>query len=274
VKETVIQAGNSRLPEFDDPPVIETVLGLEFEPIQGWDVRHFGLLWAAGRHRFPHFEVQPPLSLPVPGAPFSNMMVEYFGVSPKLRAWYIDESQTRLIQIQEDRFLHNWRKVLGTEEYPRYEENIRPSFSAEWERFREFLRSNSLPEPLPRRWEVTYVNHIEWQPEFGVSQLHDVLSFVSRPVDGGFLPDPDELQVMGRFAFGETGHLTVTAQPVLRRRDEQAILQINLTATGPIRADDTGEVAEYLDIGREWVVKGFADITSEKMHTLWRKRDL
>ena len=37
------------------------------------------------------------------------------------RFWFIGDPGTRLIQVQRDRFVINWRKVTGDEAYPRYE---------------------------------------------------------------------------------------------------------------------------------------------------------
>ena len=45
---------------------------------------------------------------------------------------------SKLIQIQKDRFIHNWRKVGEGDKYPRYEP-IRDTFRFELEAFRTVL---------------------------------------------------------------------------------------------------------------------------------------
>ena len=47
------------LPDFNEPPVIETVLGLQFDPIESFNVPHFGLYWSKIRADYPTFDVQP-----------------------------------------------------------------------------------------------------------------------------------------------------------------------------------------------------------------------
>ena len=49
------------LVDFESPPVVETVLGVEFAPIRGWAVPHFGLYWNEVRSEFPRFDVHAPL---------------------------------------------------------------------------------------------------------------------------------------------------------------------------------------------------------------------
>ena len=101
------------LPDYEEPPVIETVLGVQFSPLKPFTTRVFGFYRELVKEQFPHFEIQDPI---IPA-------VEEFGVTrtfpigvqvvsaPDFRCWYIDESETRLIQLQKDRFIHNWRKV-------------------------------------------------------------------------------------------------------------------------------------------------------------------
>ncbi len=143
---------NQGLPDFLKPPVVETVLGVEFAPLAGWDIRHFGLLWGLWQDEYPNFQVQPPLpptEQPSPESEFArNVIVSILGIAgPSVRAWYIDASETQLLQIQEDRFIHNWRKVLGSEVYPHYDESIRPAFESQWMRFTEYLLDFGSPRP-------------------------------------------------------------------------------------------------------------------------------
>jgi len=34
------------LPDFNEPPVIETVLGLQFDSLESFSIPHFGLYWS------------------------------------------------------------------------------------------------------------------------------------------------------------------------------------------------------------------------------------
>jgi uncharacterized protein (TIGR04255 family) len=271
---------NQDLPNFVAPPVVETVLGVEFAPLTGWDVRHFGLLWAKLRDDYPTFQIQPPLApteQPGPQAELAkNLIVSVLGIAgPAIRAWYIDGSETRLLQVQEDRFLHNWRKVLGTEKYPHYDENIRPAFEKEWIRLSDFLEESGIERPVVERWEVTYVNHLErgreWKTVADLPRLFPAWAGASLT---GSLPSPESVRLHVVYPLpGEEGHLQVMVQPVTRFRDNNEVLQVNLTASGRARSTEVHEILQCFDLGREWVVRGFTDFTSAEMHELWGKRD-
>ena len=49
-------------PDFHDPPVIETVFGVEFTPLEEWNLAHFGLYWSEIRDKYKKVDVQPPLA--------------------------------------------------------------------------------------------------------------------------------------------------------------------------------------------------------------------
>jgi uncharacterized protein (TIGR04255 family) len=116
--------GNSApMPEFSRPPVAEVALSIQFEPLTGFRVAHFGVFWAQIRDRFPKTQEQPPLP-PV---------VERFGVRvqvPQLqfgvgmvppRCWFLDQDETELLQLQTDRVILNWRKLeRESAPYPHY----------------------------------------------------------------------------------------------------------------------------------------------------------
>ncbi len=43
---------NQVTPDYDVPPVIETALGIEFSPLEKWNLPHFGLYWNAIRQKY------------------------------------------------------------------------------------------------------------------------------------------------------------------------------------------------------------------------------
>lgn len=119
------------LPDFRKPPLAETVLSLQFEPIAGLTTAHLGLLWQRFREQLPLIEEQPPLPPVVekfgPPAP-SQVEVTVEEKPPVPRLWFLNQDKTELIQVQADRFIHNWRKIEGLELYPRFVGPIREKF--------------------------------------------------------------------------------------------------------------------------------------------------
>ena len=46
---------------FNNAPVIETVLSIQFKPIPGFTIPHFGLYWKGIRDEFKHCEIKNPI---------------------------------------------------------------------------------------------------------------------------------------------------------------------------------------------------------------------
>ena len=267
-------ATTARLVDFENPPVVETVMGLQFAPLPGWNIVHFGLLWNLIRDEYPRFQVQPPIgseielkfdvsaaNAPVPSVEMSGWPV---------RCWFFDRSETRLIQIQSNCFIHNWRKTTATKNYEHYEV-IKPIFSCEWNRFVDFLKRNEIAAPEVWQCEVTYVNHLErgvgWD---SFSDLPSVLPSWSGQASGDFLPKPEVVFLnVGYPMPNNSGRLQIVAQPAIRQSDGKEVLQLTLTARGQPKSSAHEDLLKWLDLGHEWVVRGFKDFTSRKMHGVW-----
>lgn len=266
----------SPMPEFNRPPVHETVLGLEFQPLASFQIPHFGLYWETVKDDFPIFEVVPPLGASeLQQASPADEFVLQLQVSgtPPVRCWFMENSKARLIQVQRDRFIHNWRNVSLDKEYPRYEKVVRPSFIREWQRFLDFLQSHGLESPKISQCEVSYINHFEKNREWeDISELHEVIRLWAQAVPDSFLPPPNTVRLNTTYDLPEDrGTLRVSVTPAIRHSDAKEILQFTLTAKGSPVSSELDDLLNWFDLGREWVVRGFTDLTTSKMHELWER---
>lgn len=264
------------LPDYEDPPVFETVLGVQFLPLASFSTQHYGLYWSQVRDQYPKFvtrEALPPAieefdpevlrELPIGVKAFS---------SPHIRCWFIHQTDTRLFQIQNDRFIYNWRKGQSDEDYPHYE-NIEPKFKEEWVRFCGFLKTEGLGVPEVNQCEVTYLNHLErgkgWK---SYGEINKVLACWSGRSSGVFLPEPEKILISTRFVMpGNKGRLHISMKPALRREDSKEVLILELTARGKPTSSSLEHILEWLQLGHEWIVRGFTDFTAEHMHEIWRR---
>jgi len=270
--------GSSGLPDFAQPPVDEVALSIQFAPIPGLNMGHFGLFWERLRAEYPRFEAHPPITNVTEQFGPANGIAPQLGVSfvqvPEVRCWYLDQSGNYLIQIQHDRFVHNWRKVKGTESYPRYP-SLRDELGKEWDRFRDFLNSEGLDSPKVNQCEVLYVNNVEYGKGWsGYGELDKVIASLALPkAKNRFLPSPERMsmQVVYRLE-DDAGRLYVSLGPVIRGRDAAEVLQLTLTARGAPRSSSTEDVFAWLDLGRKWVVRGFEDFTTPEMHNVWGRK--
>jgi uncharacterized protein (TIGR04255 family) len=269
----VVQAGsNTEIgshPDFSDPPVVETVLGVEFTPLEGWRIPHFGLFWQTIRGDFPRIEDQLPLESQIErfDAPRREALTVEFMNKPLARCWFLSESGNVLLQLQKDRFIQNWRKITGSEDYPRYG-TTRERFERDWKRFAAFLESNGLDSPKIQQCEVTYLNHIEpgkgWR---SLSDLTGVFSFLGR-FPGGELPEAFTFRI--RYVLpNKRGRLHLRVDPAIRNRDGKEIILFSLIARGAPYSSSTEDVLEWFDFGREWIHKAFAELTAPSARISW-----
>ena len=114
-------AGSAQLPKFKNPPVIETIIGIEFARLEKFGVPHFGLYWEAIRADFPEFELKQQLDSQIER--FEPLQFQptipplQFIEKPEIRCWFVSRER-RLIQLQQDRFIYNWRKEGQEKDYP------------------------------------------------------------------------------------------------------------------------------------------------------------
>lgn len=270
-----------RLPDFADPPVIEVALSVQLEPLTALRVPHLGLLWSEFRSEFPRIEEHPPRAAVIeqfgtPRPPKMDVRVEAAFPIPQCR--FLNDRGTELIQVQQDRFVHNWRKVGTGEEYPRYE-FVRRRFEVELDTFRQFLAREHLGELVPNQCEVTYVNHITsgagWEKH---GELGEILTVWMTRYSDSFLSGPEDIGLRVRYIIpgpdgNPLGRLWVSIDPAYRTEDDRPIYVLMLTARGrPIGKGIEGALG-FLDIGREWVVRGFTSVSTPKMHRIWGRRD-
>ena len=265
------------LPDFRDPPLVETVLSLQFQPLPEFGLVHVGLLWHKFRHTFPLIEERTPLdavreSFEVPSPRHEELEIE--GKPPLPRVCFLNESRTELVQIQADRFIHNWRKTgkISTP-YPRYE-RIRTNFRHEVWEFQEFLTDEKLGKVAIDQCEITYVNHIEPSEAWG---RHGQIEGVLRTWTAqrrSFLPESEDGSVQQRFVIRNDptrplGRLHVSLRPAWKEEDQSPIFVLTLTARGSPLDKGINGAFDFFDLGREWIVKGFLDLTTTGMHRAW-----
>jgi uncharacterized protein (TIGR04255 family) len=149
----------SKLPEYERPPVSEVVCGVMFAPLKGLLAPHLGLLWERYKPDYAECKEAPPLAMQVEGPPAAEPDFEILEIPTLPRAWFVEPNGNRLVQVQRDRFHHNWRKMNAEDEYPRHE-RVLAVFNERLETFSSFLTENGLGELHLKQYEMTYVNHV------------------------------------------------------------------------------------------------------------------
>lgn len=262
------------LPDYERPPAIETLLGFYFEPLRGWRTPNFGLFWNEIRADYPDVDVQPTVSANQEVKLELKSDISRIQISGDIpvRWLYFNKSGKTLLQVQPEIFLQNWRKRDASDPYLHYDELL-PSFMQMWLVFNKFLEGNGVEKPVIRECEVSYINHIDrgqgWQ---SLSDLGGVVTAWSGKTSTGFLPSPGLVSLVTVYPMrGHQGQLQVSLQPGIRTSGQET-LQLALSARAKPKTQSMSDLRDTLNSAREWVVRGFDDITTDHMHEIWNRK--
>jgi uncharacterized protein (TIGR04255 family) len=271
------------LPDFERPPVTEVVLSMQFATLENMKSFHVGLFWARFRSEYPDVSEQAPINAMFEtfgkaaqaGPP---LQLEQFLSPPMPRYWFEKRGTPDLLQLQQDRLIHNWRKQDDAAVYPRYEA-LRERFRSEVEEFIAFLENEKIGVLRPNQCEVTYTNIIEMS---GIDGLHDRLERITPLWTGQFsetsAADFENAMVQLRFKLIDSdrpvGRVYVSFQPAVLRTDpSRDVIKLDVTARGRPKHETCESAFEFFDFGRRAVVKTFAAVTTPSMHSLWGRND-
>lgn len=257
------------LPSFKTPPVNEVVIGVVYDRIVDFKLVHYGLFGQRVYKDFPIYEHAVPLGIedlssldPTTGLPIP-------------RLWLINSEDDGLIQLQADRFYYNWRSRPKRDTYPRFDA-VFETFFHNWGQFTTFLHESGLPEANVVRCELTYVNRIP--KEQGWDSMADLPRFFvdvpwSKRSNGGFLPTPAALSWNASFALPESsGVLNVKCQPALVPPDKTPVIILELAATGLGKDSSLDQIKNWFHVAHEWIVEGFADLTTpDAQSRVWNR---
>lgn len=267
------------LPKFANPPVVETVLGVQFRKLAEFRNAHLGAFWKTLGEDWPNVSDASPLAhvqerFGDDRWVRSGPMVRLSQDVPS-RLWIRNKSRDRMIQVQNDRLCYNWLSIEGKSSYPSYGD-VRPRFDETWELFRRFLAAENFDPPQPDQWEITYVNHIPrggvWNQPADIRRLlPGIFSKKANAVWGVFE------SAGGAFTFeipDRRGRLHVEVQHTQHNEPNPTeLIVLKLTARGPI--DDNTDLNAGLNLGHETIVQAFTDLTAEKAHApgYWNRID-
>lgn len=238
--------------------------------------------WPKIQPRFPRLEKQPPFppateEFEVPG-PQSGPQVQFLTGPPSHRYWFLSQDGTKLVQVQGDRFLFNWRQVVGDEEYPRFA-SLCPEFI---DLLREFVETLEQA-PTPAWCELSYINPVPTEGETPEThgQLAQILNYLVRDPEREVLPPVEDTQLQQRFRIideitGEpTGRFYVAAVPGFRHSDSRPVYVITLLARGRPGAGELPEsLIGFFERAHDLIVRGFKEVTTPAMHELWESRGM
>lgn len=264
----MIQLRPEHLPDFKKPPLNEVVLGVQFNSPAGYQQILAGEVWNLFRKNYPKVSEMAPLVPTFETFGFPSATSPQFrlleGGAQHNRFWFLTETGEELLQFQQDRFLHNWRKV-GDEknEYPRFESMIE-RFSNELNQLQEYMTSLSQQKFSINQCEVSYINYITDKSLIAGKWLN-FLDFGDK--------EPEDFAVSFREHIKDSeGNLQgrlICDIKVGYRQDRTKIYVMNLTTRGTPKETDIDSALDFIRLGREIIVTRFAELTTKAAHKKW-----
>jgi uncharacterized protein (TIGR04255 family) len=265
------------LPNYTRPPVSEVVLGIQFAALGEFHSYHLGLLWDRVRDRYPTVSEQLPIGAAFEtfgGASIQEQKLQFEALlSPPMPRYWFEAPDGSLMQVQQDRLIHNWRK--RETDYPRYEP-IRDEFVRDIEIFQKFLEDYSIPPVRPNQAEISYINTIELADGSRVDSALERVASIWRGTPAS-IGEFENAVVQSRFVLRRDdqayARMHVVIQPAIRRTTGAPVLRLDLTVRGKPTRETLESALEFIDYGREAIVRSFTDLTTPEMHKVWGRTD-
>lgn len=260
------------LPDFESPPLEEVVLGVQFFPPSNYSQILAGEVWKLFRDDYPLLEEKPPLETSFetfggPSQQFSGPKFTFNNGGQHDRFWFIEPNGTELIQFQQDRILHNWRKMGNSKnQYPRYESMI-TKFSDELARFESFISSITPQRLTVNQAEISYINQIPLG-SLSSGKRYSFISFLNfnetQPNDLSINFRENILDSSGR-PYARLICELVSGQ----RTDGSDVGFLTISVKGAPLQSTIESALEFLSMGRTLIVKKFAELTTTEAHEHW-----
>jgi len=269
--------------KFDSPPVVETVLGVQFATLVGFSTAHAGWFWKEylekignSQHSWsravdaPRLEEQFERFGPedVWGPPLTMKMLP---PSQSNRTQIIRSDNERMLQIQDSRFILNWRKQTAA--YPSFS-TLLPEFRILLQAFEAFSNHAGFGVPSYNQWEIVYVNQFKkgemWQSPRDWSKIFPALTLPSMPNRFHTIGD-ETMSADWRFSLPENrGRILLSPRQVRQAPAGEEVLNFTLVARGPVNSDQTWE--QGFALAHDALDDIFTSITSTEAQERWKKR--
>ena len=261
--------------QFDKSPLNEVVLGIQFATPPGYQQIFAGKVWEIFREDFPIVREMPALPQAfetfglsgVTSAPSVNFSL-ITGASHD-RFWFTAPNDNELIQFQQDKLLHNWKKTADDNALYQSFDVIAKSFEQEINKLNEFFSSEfKIGELSINQCEISYINHI-YVDESGPSQLQTWFSFLGPQIEANSINLAFEHPI---YDEEEKPFARFHCQAGTLIGPKGRLVQFTLTVRGMPSQQNSNGVFEFFELGRKEIVKSFADLTTPAAHEKWGRK--
>jgi uncharacterized protein (TIGR04255 family) len=259
-------------PTFGAPPVVETVIGVKFTPIEGFRSQHYGLFWHDYLKPLGWEPVADEKPLPEYTEAFDSVKLKLeagkatSGIRMKLKS----SDRVKTLQVQPDKLYFSWGR--DGQEAPDYSK-ARPEFDSLYETLTRFVQAANLGPLEPNLWETAYINRVPAGPLWTEPKdWHRVLPKLF-PSEGPSCEGVRFTTYDGTWHFEiepKRGRVHVRVAKMVVNHAPEPVLFIMLTARGA--TDEEVGWSDGLELGHASCVRLFLELTSEEAKRQWGHR--
>lgn len=254
--------GQASKTRFQNPPVIEVVFQVMFPTITGIGPPHFGLFWSSIRDEFPTLQSAPRLG-PIDIQQIKNAF-------PENRLWLVHKSNETIIQLQDNRFLFNWRAMGEEHSYPGYDD-LYPQFRRYLEQFCEYVDSENVPIESFTGFDLHYINHIylnktvrNWE------DAGNVLTPFNKPgVDRNSFPLKSLSLSTVSDIPGSDNRLTVAIESKTHNITKKELLNYEMRVSGNRENMSLESMDSEFSTAHDQMLEAFLNLSTSKVRREW-----
>jgi uncharacterized protein (TIGR04255 family) len=271
-------------PKFDAPPVVETVLSVQFARLPGYVTAHAGWFWRNYLEKLgdaPSREWSQVTEAPRIEDQFEKFGEEDVWVPPSIRfsptlqpsrTQIIRSDSERMIQVQDSRFILNWRKQSS--DYPSYD-LLLPEFQTMLQAFESFAVEARFGTLAYNQWEITYVDQLKrgemWESARDWSKIFPGLSMPPVNINQVPVTGDETMNADWRFSLADRrGRMYISLRQMRMPPSNDEVLNLTLTARGPVNTSVSWE--KGFEIGHEALRESFLAMTSAQAQEHWKRR--
>ncbi|MEI2693878.1 MAG: TIGR04255 family protein [Saprospiraceae bacterium] len=240
--------------KLKNAPVVEVVIGAQFSESALPNQLIFDF-YQKIRNQFPLIQEHPPLLSIIEKINEKNE--NYLTQNILSRKFFLTQDQTKLIQIQPNRLLLNWRKNTENTEYPHFN-NVLNEFLNIYTKINQIMQIDNYLNQL----EVTYVDHIILEDfdkvDFNLTGILSVYNF-SRTVKNF------EGQIS--FPIGSiNGNIILNIKNAIRNSDQKKLFVVETTCRG---FNQAYSIQKWFDLAHNELVSFFEEILTPLTKSKW-----
>ena len=259
------------LPDYAQPPVVEVALAIQFKSAIGYrslDLAKFAEHWS---ETLPKALERPPLGPMAAEFESPAVALRLSEETETPRLWLLDEKESRVLQLQQDRLVVNWRKLPSDAPYPHYE-SIRGFLVEAWGQMTSVLHDLGHSVPEPSICEVLYVNHLDERSGWGsVSDTSEIIAPWGGSMSDDFLPAAREAAFSLLFELPDGGGQLAVNGGSGQLDNGRKAMTLHLISRGRAVSPDLEGALDFMDLAHEWIVRGLTSFTTPEVQKRWHR---